>query len=353
MNEIAKNQSNQVTFGESNLFSRLFIYRGRESKSPEENFFTEGLAFILDHDRFLLQSLLNSIEEKSNKPWSLSKFSVNEAKIKTQKFYPSKHGRKNFIDLEIKLGDAVLWFEVKVGSDFSGENQINNYEELIEEQIPDKKNSGIILLSKSKMNVKTDQLYYRGEIYWSEIYDLIERHLVQNEHVDYMRFIEKDYLKFIEERGMMPFKPFKKPEQNAAGTMTRLDTKVNNILIHLKEELGKIYKKEFKVLNLSRSEGPGYSGQRVQAGQLEVYYAIVTEKDQFGGLDIWFYPNPDQEDKIRRSEIDLKKIRFEKEGGNFLYRSMNDLQVFENDNYPDDASDLVLKKLEELNEMLS
>lgn len=354
MDKIINNQSNQATLGESNLFSRLFVYRGREGINPEENFFTEGLAFILDHDRFLLKNLLRLVEKKSKKPWLLHEFLTDNPKVGTQKFYRNRHGRQNFIDLEIKFGGAVLWFEVKVGSGLSGENQIKKYEELIEnhEDIVDKTHSGIILLTTSKMDVETDYSHYRGEIYWSEIYTLIKSNLEEMELGDYRRFIENDYLIFIEERGMMPFEQFTKLDQDAAARMKNIDTNVYIVLKHIREKLEKKYSpNNINCSSPTRSHGPGYIGVTAIVNDVEIYFGVVNEYEGFGDVHIWFIPNPDQSKIIQPITENLIDIGFENYGGKYLYKSLGNLRPFDNKNYLDDSSTLVIDKLDYLTKL--
>ncbi|MCH8272898.1 MAG: PD-(D/E)XK nuclease family protein [Candidatus Marinimicrobia bacterium] len=143
------------------MFSRLFTYRGRENVNPEENFFTEGLAYILDKDRNLLQKLVEHIQNKFPDENLLKGFYWKKAEVRTQSFYRNLSGRHNFIDLEIEFEEALLWLEVKVESGPSGEDQIIRYEELMgESDHIDHDRSGIVLLTKYEVIPDHKDKYY-------------------------------------------------------------------------------------------------------------------------------------------------------------------------------------------------
>ena len=143
-----RNEIKRLIDGRS-MFSRLFTYRGRENVNPEENFFTEGLAYILDKDRNLLQKFVEHIQNKFPDENLLKGFFGKNAEVRTQSFYRNLSGRHNFIGLEIEFEEALLWLELKVESGPWGKDQIIRYEELMDESDDiDQCRTDIVLLSK-------------------------------------------------------------------------------------------------------------------------------------------------------------------------------------------------------------
>lgn len=320
--------------------------------NPEENFFTEGLSYILDKDRILLQKFVDYIRNRFANANLMYGFLGKNAEVRTQSFHRNKSGKNNFIDLEIEFEEALLWIEVKVESSLSGEEQIQKYEDLMGEidNIPHEK-SGIILLTKHSMNPPNRDKFYLGNLKWSELYGKIDEHLNTKDAPDSMRLVEENYLKFLEERNMAQFEPFNDNEKTSSQTMEKVDAKVQHILDYIYESLETGFGNNLRYLR--QSEGKGYVGQKIYIKEIEIYYAIVTRGDRFGCIDMWFVPNQNQISLINSKNESPVSIGFEEQGGSYIFKSREkDLTIIGNENYLDDASELVVSKIKELLEQL-
>lgn len=334
------------------LFSRLFTYRGRENVNPEENFFTEGLSYILDKDRNLLQKFVDFIRNRFANETLMESFFWKNAVVRTQSFYRNNNGTNNFIDLEIEFEEALLWIEVKVESNLSGEDQIQKYEDLMGEikNIAHKK-SGIILLTKHTVNPPSRNKFYLGNIKWSELFGMIDEHLNTEDAPPSMRLIEENYLKLLEEKNMAQFEPFSENEKLSSITMEKVDAKVGNILDNIYETLRNGFGKDFQYSR--QSEGKGYVGQKVHINEIEIFYAVVTRGNRFGSIDMWFIPNQNQIKLIQSTNESPVSIGFEEQGGSYIFKSKeNDLKSIGNKNYLAESSELVFIKTKELIEQL-
>lgn len=332
----------------SNLFSRLFKYRGRDNVSPEENFLTEAFAYLLDNDRALLQEILHFARNKFDSPRLLEDFSLMETEVSTQKNYKNKSRANNFIDLEVKSGLDLLWFEMKVESGLSGHDQIEKYEMLLEERNLDENQSGVILLTKHRTEPDDHKNYYLGNILWSEIYTEIREHLGSIDVPSPIRFIEKEFLIFLEEKSMAPFNPFTQEEFDAAKVMDGVRKKVNHILNSLLEKLT-IHFTGDQFEYVRQSYGRDYEGQKVKIKGYVFYYGVFMGGDGFGSIDLWFLTNPEQVSGLNLNPSELKKIGFEREGDNYLFRTLDsEARIIENKNFLEESSILIIDAIDAL-----
>jgi len=182
---------------DSDLFSNIFKYRQRKSKSPLENYCTEIFAYILkrmieteDKMAFDLLELFGF--------HNIEKNDLKNIYINTQESHKtSVDNKKAILDIIIKLNDIVNIIEVKINS---GLNKYNIYEKKIDQiekykKINDiKGKKSIYLLSKHV--IFCDSLEKKNRILWSQIYSILSNSDIE---------IVNQFRLFLEENGIKSY----------------------------------------------------------------------------------------------------------------------------------------------------
>lgn len=115
-----------VTPNEKNLFSRLFTYRPRENRLPEEDFFTEAFVGVMEREPDLLRELFKELTGNE----------VIDVMISSQVSYSSA-GKRDRPDIQIIGKDKneerhIILIESKLRST-EGPEQLNGYAKLLSE----------------------------------------------------------------------------------------------------------------------------------------------------------------------------------------------------------------------------
>ena len=181
------------------IFSRLFIYRGREKMSPRENFLTEMFAWMIGnlkqfgHD--YVEFLMTKCEGKVN-PEAINLYEIS---VDTQ--VNVKYENKNrYIDMVIQTdGDIGFICEHKVDSGV-GENQIREYASC-QEQLDGSLTYKTVLLTKSTEQHKQDQ-DANVKIVWHDIYEYFTEKNKDEYYNAEEKIIIDQFLMYLTEEGM-------------------------------------------------------------------------------------------------------------------------------------------------------
>ena len=184
-----------------NLFSILGVYKPGENRTPEENFTTEILVYLLKYSQSRSKELLTNFM----KLLGLA-IDVDEIKISTQKSFKTKRNCIARPDITIYLKDRIVFVEVKLESDLNYYNNINEeetpwnqieqYQDII--CIQDKE---IYLLTKHRhANLFESCKDYKRNILWQDIHDILSKHQ-SNDAVEV--YLISEFLRYMEDKRMI------------------------------------------------------------------------------------------------------------------------------------------------------
>lgn len=203
------------------LFLKLFRYRERKDRSPEEDFMTELLAYILKNHTEVLLSLLiefNVIE---------SNLDISNLYVDTQYTIKDKeNGYGSRPDIIIKFKDYnknqyFILIENKIDSK-EGTNQLSRYFSFLEEQSKNGKIATLIYLTKNYDSKEFNEDMLEGpynqvkfiQIRWWQLYQILKKY----QEVE----IIGETLKFMKERGLSMSRRFSIMDINALMSINRI-----------------------------------------------------------------------------------------------------------------------------------
>lgn len=117
------------------IFNRLYSYRATEGRNPEEDFFTEVFAGVMEKTQGFFTTLLNKWINDIQRGKGLNPIELSELKIKTQANYSSsiKPKESNRPDIVIRANERsaenklyTIFIENKIGST-ERNNQLKSY----------------------------------------------------------------------------------------------------------------------------------------------------------------------------------------------------------------------------------
>jgi|GEM_PF-2426594 len=199
------------------IFSRVFVYRQRESNSPIENFLTEIFAFCLETDDKFRKDFFNELLKINILNYNIE--------ISTQNEY-SGYGRP---DIELNFDKTSILFECKVEAS-ERTNQLSDYASILINEKTKYTSKHIVFLTKyfeykefENSNVKLHL------IRWFDVYKIINE-----THKD----ITLQLKQFLNENGMESIKNFTIQDMLAMKTIPETITKMDELL--------EMFKLEFK-----------------------------------------------------------------------------------------------------------
>lgn len=169
--------------------------------TPEENFFTESLRFILTLDKKLCGSFVKFIGNgKEFVPLFEIKSQVQYGNSIIDLEITDKTGKKIFIEVKIKAQEN-RYFSEDGKEDFG---QVEKYLRL---------NHGYVCFIAQEQNdveIKTNKDKFLGQFEWFQIYELFDNYIKTNKRNNLTVYFLTNFLKFMEELGMQPFQGFNK-----------------------------------------------------------------------------------------------------------------------------------------------
>jgi len=192
----------------SNVFLALSKYRPTDKVYPEENYFTEALAFLLNQDKVGCGKFIRQLSQNK------IKLHISSLTVKSQVHYDFP--ANSFIDLEIKDDNNLIFIEIKIKSDLnqyetkrtvksselrSTIDQIEKYEQVIE--LAEHENKYIFLFAHDdtinlhKKERETNILLFP----WHKVYDNLGHSLSRSD-------FKTMFQNFMKEKGMAQFNGF-------------------------------------------------------------------------------------------------------------------------------------------------
>lgn len=169
--------------------------------TPEENFFTESLRFILTLDKKLCGSFVKFIGNgKEFVPLFEIKSQVQYGNSIIDLEITDKTGKKIFIEVKIKAQEN-RYFSEDGKEDFG---QVEKYLRL---------NHGYVCFIAQEQNdveIKTNKDKFLGQFEWFQIYELFDNYIKTDKCDNLTDYFLTNFLKFMEELGMQPFQGFNK-----------------------------------------------------------------------------------------------------------------------------------------------
>ncbi|MBU3924816.1 hypothetical protein KJ575_00210 [Patescibacteria group bacterium] len=187
----------------NNIFSSLFKYKPQPNITPEENFFTESLRFILTLDNKLCGSFVKFIGN--------GKEFVPPFEIKSQVQYGNsiidleitdKNGKKIFVEVKLKAQEN-RYFSEDGKEDFG---QVEKYLRL---------NHGYVCFIAQEQNdveIKTNKDKFLGQFEWFQIYEIVDNYIKTNKCDNLTSYFLNNFLNFMKELDMQPFQGFNKED---------------------------------------------------------------------------------------------------------------------------------------------
>lgn len=209
-----------------NIFSALWKYRPQGDINPEENYFTESFKFILGVDSAFCAKFAKFVSKGRLKgPFKLeSQVIYGNSIIDLQ--ITDRHGKKLLI--EIKVGARQ---NHEIDEDGNGSGQIEKYLRL---------GKGYVCFIERERESLDGKIlknkYFAGHYAWSEIYDLLNNHIQAAKAPDAaVGYFEKNFLKFMEQKDMMPFEKFTKEDAQIAPMVPDLYDRMEKFLDYIKQ----------------------------------------------------------------------------------------------------------------------
>ncbi len=199
--------------------------------TPEENYFTESLKFILSLDSSLCNKFVKFISNgnKFNAPFSI-KSQVRHSNSIIDLEITDKNIKKIFV--EVKLRARENWYFSEDGKDDFG--QVEKYLKL---------NDGYVcFISQGSNDIEIKEKYknkYLGQFEWFQIYEIIEEYYKKSNNLKEINlYFINNFLKFMAEQlNMKPFKNFTKQEiKFSQGTNFEFYSKLCDFMDYVKKD---------------------------------------------------------------------------------------------------------------------
>lgn len=176
-----------------NIFSRLEKYKPSAKVTPEENFFTEGFAYLLTSDKKLAKEVFRGMGILINE----------QTVISTQQMLPPS----SYIDLYIENEGSRALVEIKLAADLNKyENEIGEtYDQLTKYSAHIGPNDKVILfaydadIERIKSKKYSFKLAYRS---WEQIHTIMVKHQNKSD-------LTKQFITFMEAKSMNQFSGLK------------------------------------------------------------------------------------------------------------------------------------------------
>lgn len=193
----------------NNIFSSLFKYKPQPNMTPEENFFTESLRFVLAFDKKLCGSFVKFIgnSRKFTSPFEV-KSQVQYGNSIIDLEITDKNGKKIFIEVKIKAQEN-RYFSEDGKEDFG---QVEKYLRL---------NCGYVCFIAQEQNdieIKTNKNKFLGQFEWFQICELFDNYIKTGRSNNLTVYFLTNFLKFMKELGMQPFQGFNKDDVKLSQT---------------------------------------------------------------------------------------------------------------------------------------
>ena len=226
---------------EVNIFARLSEYL------PEENYFTNCFAFLLDSNKpltlFLIKELLG---RKSVKSETLEQLKPEDLDIHTQRsYFLGKH--RIITDIRVSASNKLcVLIENKLRGQIS-DIQIRNYLQLREKLVKESRMNEVfvfLLTLRQKIRGKSD-MHDRGKFLhftWSDINDLLKTYSFSKKEKS--KYFLESFLEFMEEKGMESFSGFQLKKYGSAWELYARFRK--NAILILKEVIERLPKEDFR-----------------------------------------------------------------------------------------------------------
>lgn len=200
----------------SSLFSKLYKYRQSELKNQKENYITEILTYCLENDQHFQNKFLDKIGVKNVS---------NGLKCNTQHLEP-EFGKP---DILIEIGKkAIVFIECKVDAK-QEKTQLSRYSNALFEK--NHANKHLVFLTKFFEETEKQPNEIKFEhLRWFEIFELIK---------DSNNPVCQEFSKYLIEQKMSTEITFNKSDLNVLKNTSELVSKMDDFLIHLKEQLKK------------------------------------------------------------------------------------------------------------------
>lgn len=211
------------------IFTKLVSYSQNPNKESFENFVTEIINHLINHDKRFRESFLKIILKNNRKLFKRFKNCESE----TQKHYGN-----GIVDLVLNADNERMLIEVKTGSNETKtliwgkgrQSQIKKYLSYNDGNVAYLTTNNI-----SDPNIGSNKRYL-GHFYFEDLYlSLNKRKLCE---------IGEEFKKFMEENNMMPPKPFTKKEVKHATLAFDFAWKCEEILDEVQKGIIPFFKKE-------------------------------------------------------------------------------------------------------------
>ena len=263
------------------IFSRVFSYRQRDSHTPLENFLTEIFAYCLEADAKFRHDFLTNILQ--------IEYNANNFSISTQEEYYG-FGRP---DIQITFDNSIILIECKVESG-ERENQLNDYEQILNKLKPNQLNKNIVFLTKyfevKELRNETVHLHMAR---WFQIYELINKDNSQ---------VTIQLKEFLKEQGMEKVKNFSIQDLMAMKTIPETMTKMDELLEQFKIE----FEKKFGGFSKDSSRST-----RLVENEYTNYVVLSYEKKKYILSVGFFWWRKENEVPMVGLSINIPKKRFE------------------------------------------
>lgn len=175
------------------IFSRLFHYKQTSKISPQENYLTEMLAWMIDSLPQFGQDYVQFLMQNDNEPAIINDNYPLEVSSKTQ-----VHVKPFYIDMEIKTDHNLVFIcEHKVDSELR-DNQIKDYYDRCK-KINDTLVFKTVLLTKNTDQHKQDADI---KIIWHDVYEYFSDRINKESYEAGEKIIIEQFLMYLTEVGM-------------------------------------------------------------------------------------------------------------------------------------------------------
>ena len=256
------------------LFSKLFRYRQRENRSPEEDYITELIAYIFQNQKGILTSFLKecNILQDGDK--------IECARVSTQYVLDHSECRPDIV-IKLTKGNkkqSIIFIENKINAE-EGPNQLHRYftylSKIKQKNIRSRHLAYITKNYDSKddldfLSNNNDEVSF-SQLRWWQIYQLLKPY----EEIEMI----KETLKFMKERGLSMSRKFNSSDINTLMNMNRAKEMIQESLS------GKVEEVFYKIGGV-RYNMPSADSQLRTTGR---YIYMANQEDWFWiGIGYWF-----------------------------------------------------------------
>lgn len=213
-----------------NIFFGLTKYSDTKFTTQLENQFTESIAYLLSKDSKLFTFFLNKlVKEKLGKR---EKAIITQSREKLE-------DRDRVPDIKILGEQLIVLIENKINSQLESK-QINRYLKILNDSEANKKYMVIITRKAENLNLSDKKIKIRY-IRWIDVYNILSNYLHRGyaKAESLSKLLIKDFLLFMEDKGMKPFETIISDELNAWKKTKALIEKIRLVIDEIQIELKK------------------------------------------------------------------------------------------------------------------